>query len=173
MTQEDTNLNTAVINSEAIALIEEHIRHLLQTMSFDEAKVSCTCREGKTDTDDPYLHVAIDAFDAGRLLIGVHGNHLGAFQHIVRATMRRHLDKPIRIVVDINGYVAARERTLLHLAEEAARKASRSGRAITLPPMVASERHVIHTILSSRQDINTSSLGEEPNRRVVVRPIFI
>ncbi len=166
------NLDLA-INNESIALIEEHIRHLLQAMNFSEAKVSCACRAGKNEVDKPYLHVAIDARASGRLLIGVRGSHLNAFQHIVRATLRRHLDQPIRIVVDINGYVAARERTLLHLAEAAARQAGRTGQAVTLPPMIASERHTVHTILSSRQDINTSSLGQEPNRRVVVSPIFI
>lgn len=163
-----------IISAETTALVEEHIRRLLEVMGFLDAKVACAYRAGSSfRSNQPYLYISINSLESGRLLIGVHGAHLSALQHLVRATIRRHLAAPLRVTVDVNGYVASRERTLLHLAEEAARKVGRSGRAITLPPMAASERHIIHNILSSRQDISTESLGDEPNRRIVVRPVFI
>jgi spoIIIJ-associated protein len=163
------------INTETLALIEEDTRHLLGIMGFFDARVSCTCKEtkDKQGSSKQQLHINIDAKEAGRMLIGVKGNHLAALSHIVRSLLRRKLEKPTYITVDVNGYLASRERNLLSLAEEAARKAGRTGRAIVLPPMGASERHTIHTTLANRQDINTESLGDEPNRRVVVRPVFI
>ena len=153
-----------------IALIEEHIRRLIVVMGFTDTKVTCSYR---TVAAQHYLHVSLIAGPAGRLLIGTHGAHLQALQHIVRALIKRQVREPVRITVDVNGYLASKERTLLHLAQEAARKAGRTGRAIVLPPMSAAARRTIPPTLAARQDVNTESLGEEPNRRVVVRPIFI
>jgi len=146
----------------------------MAVMGFAEAKVSCSCKEIQERLGTrQHLHIAIIAGSAGRILIGAHGAHLQALQHITRSLIRRQLKEQLRITVDVNGYLASRERTLLHIAEEAARKAGRTGQAIVLPPMAAAQRRTIHTTLAARQDVNTQSLGEEPNRRVVVRPVFI
>lgn len=175
-----TTTAPTTINHQATALIEEHVRHLVSMMGFDRAKVSCSFRDTKNSAavtlplpTRQHLHIAIDAGPSGRILIGTRGSHLAALQHIIHSLLRRQLKETPRITVDVNGYLAGRERTLLHLAEEAARKAGRTGQAIVLPPMIAAERRTIHTSLAARQDISTESLGEEPNRRVVVRPIFI
>lgn len=163
------------INTETLALIEEDIRHLLNIMGFIDTQVLCLSRETKDKEGKPrqQLHININAKQEGRILIGIKGSHLAALSHVIRSLLRRKLDQPTYITVDVNGYLALRERNLLSLAEEAARKAGRTGHAVVLPPMEASARHTIHTTLAKRQDINTESLGEEPSRRVVVRPIFI
>lgn len=153
------------------ALIEEPIRQLLAVMGFPHVRVSCAVRTA-AEPPGQHIDIAITAGAAGRLLIGAHGAHLHALQHIVRALLNRLLESPATVTVDVNSYRLDRERTLQHLAEEAARKAGRSGRAIVLPPMAASERRTIHTSLAARPDVNTESLGTEPNRRVVVRPLF-
>jgi len=162
-------------NTETHALIEEDVRHLLGIMGFTKTDVTCTSKEVTNKDGQPrqQLHINIEASDAGSILIGVKGAHLSALSHIIRSVLRRKLELPIYIDVDVNGYLASRERSLLSLTEEAAQKAGRTGRAVVLPPMKASERHTVHTALANRQDINTESLGEEPNRRVVVRPVFI
>ena len=163
------------ISTETLTLIEEDIRRLLDIMGFLNAQVSCSSKKTRDKEGNPrqQLHINIDAKEAGSMLIGVKGSHLAALSHIVRSLLRRKLKQPTYITVDVNGYLALRERNLLNLAEEAARKAGRGGHAIVLPPMDASERHTIHTALAKRQDINTESLGDEPNRRIVVKPIFI
>lgn len=154
------------------ALIEEHVRHLLAVMGFPEVRVSCAVRTVSGLQPAAHIDIAITAGPAGRLLIGAHGAHLLALQHIVRTLLKRQLASDAHVTVDVNSYHLDRERTLQHLAEEAARKAGRTGRAILLPPMAASERRTIHASLAARPDVNTESLGAEPNRRVVVRPIF-
>ena len=77
------------------------------------------------------------------------------------------------ILVDVNGYRARRERGLAGLAEETARKAQKTGQAVTLEPMNAVDRRTIHTALASHKEVQTESLGEGMSRRVVVRPIFL
>lgn len=150
-----------------VALIEEHVRYLLTVMGFTDVTVHCQL------ADDQTMRVDVNAGNEGRLLIGVKGAHLSALQHIVRCLLRRHAHEKIRVVVDVNGYRLRREKNLLDLAQEVARRAHRTGRTVVLEPMTAADRRAIHTALASHKDIATESLGEEPNRRVVVRPVFL
>lgn len=150
-----------------IALIEEHVRHILTMMGFTDVTVHCQL------ADEHTMRVDVNAGEPGRLLIGPQGSHLSAFQHILRCLLRRQLEEHVRVVVDINGYRVRRERGLLDLAQEVARRAQRTGRTVVLRPMTAADRRAIHTALSKHKDVKTESLGEEPNRRVVVRPIFL
>lgn len=155
------------------ALIEERVRHLLALMGFSDLHISCALhKEIASSPVRQRLDIAITAGTAGRLLIGTRGAHLQALQHIVRALLKRELTEQTRVTVDVNSYLSGRELILLGLAEEAARKAGHTGQAIVLPPMAAGERRTIHTSLAARPDVNTESVGTEPNRRVVVRPLF-
>ncbi|MBI4022214.1 MAG: hypothetical protein HY372_02560 [Candidatus Andersenbacteria bacterium] len=155
------------------ALIESRVRHLLTLMGFSDLPINCTWHTGAAPSPvRQQLTIAITAGAAGRLLIGTRGTHLQALQHIVRALLKRALPESPLVTVDVNSYWSSREQTLLRLAEEAARKAGHTGQAIVLPPMAAGERRTIHTSLAARPDVNTASLGTEPNRRVVVRPVF-
>lgn len=163
------------LNPETIALIEEDVRHLLDVMSFSGSRVSCASKLTKDKAGLPrqQIHINIEAKQSGRLLIGLKGAHLNALSYILRSIMRRQLRQPVYVTVDVNGYLASHELSLQSLAEESAQKAGRTGRAVVLPPMNAADRHVVHTALSVRPDVTTASLGDEPNRRVVVRPVFI
>lgn len=166
------------LDGQAISLIEEHVRRLLQRMGFDQASVRGFITPGVAATEDAAeaagtLHIAIEAGEEGRLLIGVQGSHLAALQHIIRAVLRRQIEKNVLVMVDVNGYRSRREKGLLGLAEAAARRAKMQGRTVVLRPMEASDRRAIHTALATRSDVRTESMGEEPNRRVVIRPIFL
>ena len=154
------------LDDQVLALIEEHVRRLLVIMNFTDATVHC-------DSSDDTLLITIDAKDLGRLLIGPQGAHLLALQHIIRCLLRSQLKEAVRITVDVNGYRSRREQSLSHLAQEVARKAQRTGRTIALEPMSAADRRAIHAALANQKDIRTESLGDEPNRRVVVRPVFL
>ena len=172
-----STINTiqSVDQQQDLALITEQSKQLLCSMGFDQINLQCARKKVK-DRDDnvqDHIHVEISAGDTGRILIGARGSNLSALQHVLRSVMRRHLPEHTYLTVDVNGYLAAQEKSLLCLAEEAARKVGRTGRAIVLPPMAAAQRRTIHTSLASRQEIHTESLGDEPNRRVVVRPTFI
>jgi spoIIIJ-associated protein len=150
-----------------VALIEEHVRHILTMMGFSDVTVHCQ------PMADVGIRVDVNAGREGRLLIGSKGTHLLAFQYILRCLLRKSLEKDMRVVVDVNGYRTRREATLLDLAQEVARRAQRTGRTVVLRPMSAADRRAIHTALASHKDIATESLGDEPNRRVVVRPVFL
>lgn len=102
-------------------------------------------------------------------LIGRRGETLDAIQQLTSYAVNRNGDKNrARIQVDAENYREKREQSLQRLAEKVAAKVIRFRRNMTLEPMNAYERHVIHTALQDMKNISTFSIGTEPNRRVVV-----
>lgn len=164
---------TPTITNESLLLIEEHIRQLLAIMGFNQVRVRCEYKSDAAIPEHQQLRIAIMAGDEGRLLIGVHGSHLSALQHVIRSMVRKQLPNRMYIMVDVNDYTAARKKVLENIAEAAAQKATKTGRVVVLSPMNAAERHTVHTALSSRNDLKTESVGEDPNRRIIIRPVFI
>ncbi len=102
------------------------------------------------------------------MLIGRRGDTLDAIQHITNYAVNHGQGKRVRINVDAENYRKKREESLVRLAEKVAGKVSKSRRNITLEPMNAYERHVIHAALQDYPDITTYSTGTEPGRRIVV-----
>jgi len=102
-------------------------------------------------------------------LIGRRGETLDAIQQLASYAVNRSGEKNrARIQVDAEGYREKREQSLMRLADKVAAKVVKYRRNVTLEPMNAYERHVIHTALQNTKDVSTFSIGTEPNRRVVV-----
>ncbi len=105
-------------------------------------------------------------------LIGHHGDTLDSFQYLTNlAANRREEDEEsnyTRITVDIENYRAKREDTLRKLARRMADKALRSRRNVTLEPMNAYERRIIHSEIQNIAGVTTNSIGTDHNRRVVI-----
>ena len=101
-------------------------------------------------------------------LIGRRGETLDAIQQLTGYAVNHGQSKRVRIHVDAEGYRAKREESLVRLARKTAAKAVKYRRNVTLEPMNAYERHVIHTALQDTADVTTYSIGTEPNRRTVV-----
>lgn len=148
-------------------LIAEHVRRLLDQMGFAQVRVFCDAPQEST------LRISIHTEDSGSLLIGVQGAHLQALEHVTRCVLRKSMQAETFIFVDVNGYRARRERGVVALAEETARKAQKTGQIVELMPMNAVDRRSIHTALAGYKDVVTESMGEGPSRRVVVRPVFL
>jgi len=134
--------------------------------------LECAGRIDIDQSESPWRVMITTSADSRRL-IGVRGAHLQALQHLVRCIVSRLDSAETLFTLDVNGYRRAHEETMRLMAEKTAAQASRQGRTVVLDPMSAADRRLIHTALSTRSDIRTESLGEEPNRRVVVRPIFL
>lgn len=101
-------------------------------------------------------------------LIGRRGETLDAIQQLTNYSVNRGYAKRVRVHVDAEHYRAKREESLMRLAEKVAGKVVKYRRNVTLEPMNAYERHVIHTALQEYPDVTTYSTGTEPNRRTVV-----
>ena len=101
-------------------------------------------------------------------LIGRRGETLDAIQQLTNYAVNSGRDKRLRIHVDAENYRAKREQSLESLANKVAGKVLKYRRSVTLEPMNAYERHVIHAALQEKEGVTTYSIGTEPNRRVVV-----
>ena len=101
-------------------------------------------------------------------LIGRRGETLDAIQQLTSYSVNRSGGGRVRVQLDAENYREKREQSLQHLAWKVAAKVTRYRRSVTLEPMNAYERHVIHTALQDVPGVTTYSTGTEPNRRVIV-----
>lgn len=101
-------------------------------------------------------------------LIGYRGEVINAFQKILTSIANKKSSAKIRVYVNIEGYREKRQKTLEELAEKIARTVIRTRREISLEPMTAYERKIIHTKLQNHPKVKTFSKGEEPHRKVVI-----
>ena len=101
-------------------------------------------------------------------LIGRRGETLDAIQQLTSYSVNRSGGSRVRVQLDAEGYREKREQSLQHLAKKVAGKVVKYRRSVTLEPMNAYERHVIHTALQDVPGVTTYSTGTEPNRRVIV-----
>ena len=113
------------------------------------------------------LEISLSGDDAG-FLIGYRGETMYAFQSIISVVANKGIDEKIRVWLDIEGYKEKRERTLQDLANRIARTVERTRKSVTLEPMQAYERKIIHSVLQDSKTVKTESIGEEPRRRVVI-----
>lgn len=105
-----------------------------------------------------------------RILIGEGGQTLFEIQHLIKAILRKNIDENFYLDLDINDYKKKKNEYLKDLARSALQETLSTGQEKELPPMSAQERRVIHMELASKDGITTQSVGEEPNRRIVIRP---
>ena len=101
-------------------------------------------------------------------LIGRRGETLDAIQQLTSYAVNRNGNGRVRVQLDAEGYREKREQSLQHLARKVAGKVVKYHRSVTLEPMNAYERHVIHTALQDFNHVTTYSTGVDPNRRVIV-----
>jgi spoIIIJ-associated protein len=104
------------------------------------------------------------------LLIGRHGQTLEALQEITRVVVGQRTGMRARVVVDVEEYRRRQRERLEARAREIAQRVSRSGREEELEPMNAYDRKVVHDAVSEISGVQSSSRGEDPERRVVIRP---
>ncbi len=103
-------------------------------------------------------------------LIGWRGETLRALQAVTNVMVGKHLAEGERVIVDVERYRQRREHTVREIAMRAARQVKMTGDAITLDAMQPFERRAIHLALEGDPDVTSSSIGVEPERRVVVGP---
>ena len=113
------------------------------------------------------IDVIINGDDTG-YLIGYRGEVLNSLQTILTNIVSKLSKEKVRIMLDIGGYRKKREKDLQNLAGKIASTVIRTKRDITLEPMSAYERKIIHTKLQENDKVKTYSVGEEPYRKIVV-----
>jgi spoIIIJ-associated protein len=149
-------------DAETIEYIEEILETIAEAVGVDaEVRVEDA---GETIT-------AEFVGDDLALLIGHHGETIDAIQHLAYRIAYHGIDERKPVTVNAAGYREQRAVALHAVADQAAETAIREKRPVSLDPMAAQERKVVHEYLKSRFDVETYSEGQEPSRRLVVAPL--
>ncbi len=146
------------------ALAKEVLANILKYMGI-KAEVSVLSSTG----GELPVNLDIDGDDLG-VLIGRRGQTLACLQYLVRLIVSEKLKVWVPINVDIAGYKKRRYESLQSLAMRLAEQVKRGRRVITLEPMPADERRIIHLALANHPDVTTQSMGEGEGRKVAIFP---
>lgn len=122
----------------------------------------------KIEENEGLFELRLDCEEPGRL-IGKNGETLQALELILRLMINKEFKESVNISLDIAGYKDKRRAEIEKAGERAAESAKRTGQIQVLLPMNAYERRLIHLALKDRDDLETESIGEEPNRRVMIK----
>jgi spoIIIJ-associated protein len=162
---ERAELEAAEASPEALAAGKQILEELMTHLGFD---VSVEVETG--DTSRLNVVGEGDEKEALGALIGRKGERLSALQHLVNLMLSRKMGAWTRVLVDVEDYRGRRERQLREIATRAAARVAETGKMLQLEPMPALERRWVHIALRDDPNVVTQSIGEEPNRRVVVLP---
>jgi len=166
LSAERAELQAAEASPEALAAAQAILEQLMRHLGYD---VEVEVVTGDTNRLNVTAASAAEREQLGAL-IGRKGERLSALQHLVNLMLSKQMGEWTRVLVDVEDYRGRRERQLRDLATRAAARVVETGRMLQLEPMPALERRWVHLALRERSDVATQSVGEEPNRRVVVLP---
>ncbi|WP_017378762.1 RNA-binding cell elongation regulator Jag/EloR [Paenisporosarcina sp. TG-14] len=150
-----------------------------QGMAVDETKtyIQLIAKEMKiddllilTEQHGKYVTLRLESKKAA-LLIGKRGQTLNALQQLSQLVANKYANQFLMIKLDVENYRERRQESLEQLADRMADKAIRTGNKVEFEPMPSYERKVIHNALSHRLNIETVSVGTDPNRYLVIEPL--
>ena len=155
---------------------EDHRLHtaqhtLAELLSKMKINAQVTARWGELDEDTQERPLLLDVHgDDLSMLIGRKGETLTALQYITRLIVSKTLNEGFNLVVDVEGYRERRAEQLRRLAQRMAEQVVQRGRTMSLEPMPASERRLIHLALRDHPRVRTESVGEGDRRKVTIIP---
>ena len=152
------------VSEEEIAKVEQKVTKFLEEFikGFDNLTYNIDI-----DKEKAFINVKIDGEDA-RVLIGYRGEVLNALQVILNSLTNQESHSRVKVILNVSNYKEKREQSLIELADKISKTVYKTGKTITLEPMMAYERKIIHTRLQSNNRVSTYSVGEEPYRKVVI-----
>lgn len=138
----------------------QYIKDVLTAMGAENFSVNAS-KEGEN------LNIALEGEDLG-FVIGRRGETIDAIQYLTGLVVNRIDGDYLRVTIDSGNFREKREKTLEGLARRLAKTVVKTGRSVTLEPMNPYERRIIHSTVSTIEGATSSSIGEEPNRKVVI-----
>lgn len=159
----------ATVERDEVELAQGVLLELLALLGMERAQVDVRRAEPAEGEGDPPL--VLDVRGQGTdVLIGYHGETLAALQRVTRLIVGREVAGRVRLVVDVEGFKARREKSLSRLALRMADQAVRTNRTVKLEPMPPNERRIIHITLRDHAQVTTESVGEGNRRKVTIIP---
>lgn len=147
--------------------IKQTIKELFKRIGINDIKIDIKKDNSTKDRELLMINVLTEQAD---FLLKDEALELNALQHILRLLVLRTVPDHNFIILDINNYKEKRQKLLEKLAEKIIKDIRKTKKSIVLDPMPAYERRIIHLKLAEQPDIVSESTGQEPERKIVVRP---
>lgn len=148
-----------VLKQDPVKESQAFLSEVIQKMGI-EAKIDVK-KSGKTAT----FQITGDNM---AVLIGKRGQTLNSLQFLTQLVANRYSDHYLQIIIDVENYRERRKETLTLLAARLAQQVKRTSNKVALEPMPSNERKIIHAALAKYPDLKTYSVGDEPNRHLVI-----
>ena len=148
---------------------EKNINEIKKTIQEFFEKTSFEIEAEVLSFEDKTIPIRLKT-EEPKILIGQNGQTLAEIQHLLKAILSRQIQEQFYIDLDINDYKKKKIEYLRETAKELADEVALGKKEKMLTPMPAYERRIIHLELADRKDITTESVGQEPERSVVIRP---
>ena len=146
--------------NEVISFIKDTISEITKNMGA-EANLEVRRREN---------NISVTIFsDNNSILIGKNGKNVAALQLLIRQMVNSKLNTPLGIIIDVGNYKEKRAKNIEYLAKKLAREAYKTKTEVTMDSMNSYERRIVHEALAEDKYVYTESIGEEPNRKVVIK----
>lgn len=166
--------------------IKTEIANLLEKMGFTDVLDAVEVHEGATSRFSvrlkgnyrpPADDIGLDEVENERahlsppnMLIGERGNNLASLEHVLKKIIRKKYDRDLKFTLDINDYRMRRLEDLKQDVKAAAKEVRLHHKEVPLRSMSSFERRIVHLLLAEYPDIATESIGQEPNRKVIIKP---
>lgn len=158
--KEENNID----KNEDIEKIEVFLKDLISKMGTDCELIF--------SEDEEAISIDIEKSEDFKMLIGKSGETLESIQYILNIFARRNTSLEKRVYLDVNGYKKRKEESIREMAMTFAKKAIKYRKVMRLRPMNAYERRIVHATLHNMKGVFTVSEGDEPYRKVVIKPKF-
>lgn len=155
--------NEIVVNPDELLSCENNIKTFLNEFSKEFGEITYNVKNDKKDI----IFVNIEGKDSFKL-IGYRGDCLNALQSILSSIGNKGIKDRIKVFLNINNYKDRREESLNELAKKIEKTVCKTKKRVVLEPMNSYDRKIIHSALQNSESVKTYSIGEEPNRKVVV-----
>ena len=162
--EEKAKKEKRAMSLEAIEKAKQNISKFLDVFL---KQISSENLEYKILNDDYYITVEIIGENTNSL-IGYRGETLNALQTLLSSIANKEIEEKVRVILDISGYKDKRKKVLEELADKISKTVIKTGKRVTLEPMPAYERKIIHSRLQGNKKVVTESVGEEPHRKIIV-----
>lgn len=151
-----------VLKSDVLEFSKDYIKDIVNGMGIDDLQL-------ETQRTENYIKITMHSENSS-ILIGKNGRTLSSLQTLLRAALSNKTSMHINVVLDVESYKIRQEKNIERLAKKLAKEVVKTKEPITMDSMNSYERRLVHSALTNFKGIITESEGEEPNRKVVIKP---
>ena len=152
-----------VLKSDVVEFSKDFVKKVVTGMGLEDIIL-------ETQRTENYIKITMHSQNSS-ILIGKGGRTLSSLQNLLRAAIYRQTNIHINVVLDVENYKERQEHNIERLAKKLAKEVLKTKEPITMDSMNSYERRLVHSVLSEFKGVTTESEGEEPNRKVVIKPV--